>query len=164
MVAIRPDLHCANQSTCKSSPVKSVATAEHACPTSIPLHPIAWPALWASLPNQTTWHACLSVGMLTHLSLHHMACLPDLWACLPIQHSIIWTHPILRHMALPDLWACPTQPALHHMACLPNLWACLSIQHLSLYSCLKPTIMLTHSVDEHPGMLASYMRAPLSDW
>ena len=128
------------KSTCKSSPVKSVATAEHACPTSIPLHPIAClPALWACLPtdHSITWHACLicghayplvtpshgmlawSVGMLTHWSLHHMACLPALWAylpaCFPIQHSPTW------HTCLTCEHAYPSCPQACNHACHPLL-------------------------------------------
>ena len=148
----------------------------HAYPASAPLHGMlaksvgmltppalhhmaCLPDLWACLPHQhsTTWHACRmcghayptsipphgmlarSVGMLTPPALHHMACLPDVWACLPHQHSTTWhacrmcghTYPtsIPPHGMLARSVGMFTPPALHHMACLPDVWACLPHQH-----------------------------------
>ena len=80
------------------------------------------------LPHQhsTTWHACRmcghaypasipphgmlarSVGMLTPPAFHHMACLPDLWACLPILPSGLNNdiEPLTHLMPMEDLQAC----------------------------------------------------------
>ena len=176
-------------------------------------HMACSPYLWACLPipHSATWHAsciyghaypsrtpphgmlAVSVGMLTHPVLCHMACLRDLWACLPIQHSITWHACLICGHAYPSctlphgMLAGPvgmlTQLALYHVPCLPDQWACLPMQHPPTWhtcltcghvypscpqaynhACLIPMNKLTQPVDEHTGMLAYYMRAPPPDW
>ena len=134
-------------------------------------HMACLPNLWACLPRQcsTAWHACQicghayptstpphgmlarSVGMLTPPALHHMACLPDVWACLPHQHSTTWhtcqicghAYPasILPHGMLAGSVGMLTPPAFYHMACLLDLWACLPILPSGLNNDIEP---LTH--------------------
>ena len=74
-----------------------------------------------TIPHSTTWHACLICG---DAYLYHIACLPDLWACLPIPHSTTMA-------CLPYLWArLPNQHSTPCHDCMPELCACLPIQHL----------------------------------
>ena len=100
-------------------------------------HSTTWHACLICVYGYPNWHACLihghayptgtpppgilvsSVGMLTPPALHYIACLPDLWACVPNR-----------------------QPAFSHMACLPDLWACLSTWHSGMLA--RSVGMLTY--------------------
>ena len=124
-----------------STPLHACLLCGHAYPTR-PHGMLVY--LWTCLPNQTTWHACLSVDMLTQPD--HMACLPDLWACLPITHSTTWHAFLICGYAYPSRippHGMParsvgmlTHPALRHIACLLDLWACLPILHsATLHAC-----------------------------
>ena len=100
--------------------------------------------------------------MLTPPALHHLACLPNLWACLPHQHSTTWHACLMCGHAYPTgTLPCGmvagsvgmlTQLALCPVAWLPDMWACLPIRSSGLnHACLSPLSMLAQ-LAHHPSI------------